>query len=585
MPDTGPLSALRRKLEAALAPGPAMRADVWVDPVPIRQARIAAERSFDTVSTAPEPRTLRLAVLSFLARERPEGFTHLKNVCYGATLPLNPQGERLIDRPRELRRLQDEVDALQRQPRRFWRCYQALMQSYFALEGQANATGLKMDGGVAELRTFLSDRLEVVAQPLAGRPPSTWVRTLQDHSNLLTDRPCDRYVSDLKLGHSDSLASVCEGLSIGRQSWVWQAVILAYLQDICRRPDAEFKRSLETAMDLAEAKTELKPSEAIARVVAARIVRRYCDAESRPELPRLRDLVIEKIGNPWLQRARWDAWVEHEPARRMIDGWLKTRLIEDFFTLLGEQGGATDRRRLAYWLRFVPAITDMWFALGSAARRNGSAEFVEMRKRIAGRRLDLEPDNGEGNNAFIMRIGNYYLIEFGMKGNACYYYASGELPFDLEKPRVSIHELKRRKRQSASHMPSATWEQAFDAKFCPMVGFWPEGGHASTRRRDVTPTATRRPGPDVAITLANTLPRITPRPRAVAPAEPTADSVTQIIDECRAMQISVADRRPKGGSVWILVRPETHPGLSRRLERLGFRYAMSVKAYHLKPTE
>ena len=58
-----------------------------------------------------------------------------------------------------------------------------------------------------------------------------------------------------------------------------------------------------------------------------------------------------------------------DEAREMILGWLRRRLIKDFFELLSEDRAA-EPRRLNYWLRFEPAIEDMWFVLGSQARRS-----------------------------------------------------------------------------------------------------------------------------------------------------------------------------------------------------------------------
>ena len=68
----------------------------------------------------------------------------------------------------------------------------------------------------------------------------------------------------------------------------------------------------------------------------------------------------------------------------MVEGWLKRRLIKDFFELLARDGAA-DLRRLNYWLKWEPEISDMWFLLGEDARRNKTEAFLSVRKRMAGR--------------------------------------------------------------------------------------------------------------------------------------------------------------------------------------------------------
>jgi hypothetical protein len=95
---------------------------------------------------------------------------------------------------------------------------------------------------------------------------------------------------------------------------------------------------------------------------------RYARIPSKPEHILLRDAAVAHIGNPWLKKSVWDAFVLDErgnpddAAREMVYGWLKRRLISDFFELMSADGSG-DTRRLNYWLRFEPFVEDMWFAL------------------------------------------------------------------------------------------------------------------------------------------------------------------------------------------------------------------------------
>lgn len=461
MPDTDPLSELARQLAIVMGPTVAMRSTPWVDPLPIRKARRDAQRQFDSIETPPRDDVLRIAIRRYMKTGDVASFKALKYICYGISLAVDEQESCLADQPQSLRRLLAQVDEQRGEDRRFVRCYQALLRSYFAFTGAENesATQLQTQPSFLELRGFLSDRLEVVVRPIRGRVAG-WAITLQEHRNLLGERPCQRYTDELAQGKTDQLAEVCRGLGIGRESWIWQEVILAYLRDVCQRDDRGFKQSLGQALDLSEGQTALTPSTATSRTVVAQVVKRYSEAVEKPELPRLRDASIHWIGNPWLRRANWDAWVRHEPARQMVDGWLKSKLMEDFFTLLSDKtGGAVDRRRLTYWLRYVDVIEDMWFMLGSDAYHDRSPEFAQMRSRMKGRMKPMAGSAQRQNNAFVMRIGDHLIVEFGSKGNACYFYHAEQKAFDDSQGPVSIYSLKQGHNKE-SH--SGAWESKFN---------------------------------------------------------------------------------------------------------------------------
>lgn len=96
-------------------------------------------------------------------------------------------------------------------------------------------------------------------------------------------------------------------------------------------------------LDLLDSKSEVKLSELIIVRCLSMTLIRYTKCSERPEHPRLRDMAVHHIGNPWLKRAAWDAYVKKDEARKMVDGWLKRRLISDFFALLSEDGSADQR--------------------------------------------------------------------------------------------------------------------------------------------------------------------------------------------------------------------------------------------------
>lgn len=234
---------------------------------------------------------------------------------------------------------------------------------------------------------------------------------------------------------------------------------MAYARTVCEGSDREFTAAMPAVLDLVDGRSELKVAQLLSIRATALAVARYSKCLEHPEHPGLRDASLQWIGNPWISTTAWDAHVQHEPARKMVEGWLKRRLIKDFFESLAQDGGA-DLRRLNYWLKWEPEITDMWFVLGDDARRNRTEAFLAVRKRMVGRERFLDDPNDQ-NSAFVMRIGPLVVIEFGVTGNACYAFAASDFKTDLDTKTLSVHALKQKICATRlSHMHR--WESRFD---------------------------------------------------------------------------------------------------------------------------
>lgn len=153
----------------------------------------------------------------------------------------------------------------------------------------------------------------------------------------------------------------------------------------------------------------------------------------------------------------------------MVTEWLKLEFIEAFFTLLAEEKSG-DSRRLAFWKRYVHAIEDIHFGLGSDARNSKAPDFVALRKKMNGLIVPLNDPIGS-NNAFIMRMGRVVIVEFSGYSNACYGYDANEpLPFQYDRPVVmpvnAKNSLKRSTRKLWLQHKDGThgrkWEEKFE---------------------------------------------------------------------------------------------------------------------------
>lgn len=626
MPDSRPLNALRASLAAALRMRSGHHEPAWGDPKSMTTALKAVSAAFGGADSMerPDREDLLEAVRRFHRDRQAATFTQLKYVCYGVTVPVGADGWRLIDRTPLFTRLMELVDDRSGQAKQFRRCYQGLISGYFAFNHHTNDSAAA-GGNWLSLRGFLGSRLAPVAEAARrrGRDPA-WLTTLAQHRNLLDDRPCVRYAVALRRGERSELAGVCKGLGIEPSSWVWHEAVMAYVHEVVKGDDAAFKSDLLKVLPVIDGRDDdLQLPATVALEAAALLVLRYAHCAERPEHEDLRDVCLRRIGNPWLERPAWDASVKSEPARRMVEGWLKRRLIKDFFELLAHDGAA-DVRRLNYWLKWEPRISEMWFVLGTDARNNRTKKFADVVARMAGYDRSLTNCPDHRNNAFVMRIGSLLVIEFGTTGNACYIFEASDFVTNLDKRGLSIHALKQV--QHATRLSHAgQWEFKFDGDLGALLGksaptALPAALGAVQRVQDVdlapanpadtslksnapsaeppTPGGRYRPSWPA---FAPSAPTPAPAP-AIDKPEPSKSSkpgkplwwanrellsprlMGDLAHHIRNLGMTVEDNRSKGGALWLRL-PESglQPGFTTQklIESYGFRFAQG-KGYYLE---
>lgn len=517
MPHLQPLNALDRlrdRLRSELDVHHAVHAIEWGNPRVMTEAlkRIRHDLGGDG-NNKPAQDQLLAALLRFARSRQVASFTELKYVCYGSTVPVGRDLWRVIDQRPLFDAMLELVNQHTQLPKQFRRCYQGLLSGYFGFERNLEELG-DADKRWISLRNYLADQLDPLrlASSKRGAAPD-WLNTLSEHRNLLTSDPCSRYADALVRDDQTELRRVCTGLGISSNSWVWEEALMAYVKRVCQHEDIDFKKRMHSVLDLVNGKTSLTLPPTLAIKATALVVTRYAQCADRPEHPLLRDTCVERIGNPWLKRTAWDAAVNHEPARLMVNSWLKQRLIKDFFGLLSADGAA-DPRRLDYWLKWEPQISDMWFVLGSEAQANRTLEFLDLRKRMSGRDRKLV-DNNHLNNAFVMRIGQLLVIEFGVTGNACYVFAASDFQTSLDKAVLNLHQLKQRAHATRlSHM--SHWESRFDYELKKLLQSVPMS-KGELKEFQATPKPLAVP--------ANAIPR--PAPEAIPAFHAAAEALTQ----------------------------------------------------------
>jgi len=482
-----PLHNLRTRLSEAFGSG-LRESSEWVDELADARMVHKVKQRHDGPGVAPDLATVAMAVSFFYRNGEPDGWRGLKRVCFGAGM-IDGSGSCLLSD----KALIDKLLALaesQPEARKRVRCYQSLLSTYWAFPlFSANA---RSRSGWLALREWLDRRMQPISRDFSRTPE--WFRTLVDHRNLLHDNPCSRYGPKLIAGDGSEFQAALSGLGVPSDSWVLEEAVLAQMKTACQFSHEGFKHVLPDLLKVATGNAAFSPANSLQTKCVAILLSRYTRVPDKPEHPLLRDAAISIIGNPWLRRASWDSNVSDangrpdEHAREMVLGWLKRRLITDFFELLSEDG-VGDSRRLDYWLRFEPYVTDMWFALGANARGRRDEHFRDFLARARGRLLSLEAATAD-NNAFLMRVGDYVAMECGAIGNALYLYRWDDLPpavsrrlvSGLDRENVTIHQLKNSDRISTEkpmrHVDSpkslVSWEQKFDLILCPVLGHKPE---------------------------------------------------------------------------------------------------------------
>jgi hypothetical protein len=390
--------------------------------------------AFDTSADTTSKRSIGHTLLSFRESAVLPTFLDLKYACIGISQQAGDDDWCLLEDKDLFAILLQRVGEQAHNPRRLRKCYQGLLSGYFdynIFDGAVPEQGRK---NWLSLRSFLHDHLSVIQRAV---PVLSWVKVISSHMNLLGDNPCDRYGAALAQGDYTELKSAFKGLLIPKNSWIWEVIVLARIRAICSFTDDEFKEQLAPSLAMANHNTGIMLSEILKKKCLAQLIGRYARCASRPENALLCDCAIAILGNPWVNRAAWDAHAHDDTARTMIEGWLKRRLITDYFHLLSWDR-SVDMQRLKYWLHFIPKIEDMWFALGPYALNHPGAVFKEFRKIAKDRILALESPGCDEDNALIMKIDDYVFVEFGSTENSCLVFKSNDLPFDLDKKWIYI---------------------------------------------------------------------------------------------------------------------------------------------------
>jgi hypothetical protein len=465
-------------------------------------------------------------------------------VCYGCIEPFGDEKTRLIEDKQRFPRLLDCVERYRPTPRAFRRCYRGLLSGYFQYDPDGPKNSIAGKDNWRRLRSYLHERADDIN---CSDIEPDWVGAISQHKNLLTDDPCGRYALSLLSGDAREFEEAKRGLDIPDASWLVTRLIFAQVDTAVSGNDSVFLGYLSRLLALLEEHRLVLDSQ------LAKVLERYRKCEGNLSSTLLRDFAVARWGIPWLSSnsARWGR--VSEAVRRMVADWLKLELLQQFFGLLAEDG-TNDKRRLRFWERYIESIDDMYFALGSYAGSNRRRDFVELRKKMSGRVLDLRAGGVPRNNAFIMRMGDYVAVEFGVRGNACFIFEHRRLPFDLNRPAIAGDKTELKHDSHVERLlhidgTASLWEQQFEQKLRRLVR--------------VQPTASRIAG---ALGVR--------RREAAVPNAHTGQSSyarTELDPFATRRGLRIRDLTAQGGDLWVLT-DQSDQTVNRQLSQWGFRY-------------
>ncbi|MCU0755165.1 MAG: EH signature domain-containing protein [Xanthomonadales bacterium] len=491
----------------------------------------------------------------------------------------------LIDDPDRFPALLEGVDQHLSEPRRFRRCFQGLMGGYFGYDPDGEKSSPNGQKNWLRLQRYLDQRARRV---LGDRNNPRWAECLQAHRNLFTSDPCGRYGEDLLAGRREAIDELRKEIGITDVSWFMRKLYLAHVRTVLGKPDAQYLEHLPRLVELLadflrraheNGLVELHRPMYVPIVDEglALTLDRHAALMAPPNSAPLRELALQRWGSPWVPSYA-DNWIfVQAKSRDMVADWLKLEFIRDFFMLLADDRQG-DSRRLNFWQRYISAIDQIHFALGSKAQNNDSRDYVVMRKRIDGLSIKLK-DQVSANNAFIMRMGSLVMVEFSGYSNACYGYKATQMPFVLGRdPLTTRMDAPNSLKHSRAELwlwhkdgTRETWEQRFEAELAQR-GIRPRS--ASGTVAPVAPTPPR-------IRVESPVDPVEVKSKKVAPdaqvasiffdsSEESAFSPSMLERFAQEKSLVIEDLTVKGGCLWIR-HHDFVPSVSRNLRRWGVR--------------
>lgn len=279
------------------------------------------------------------------------------------------------------------------------------------------------------LRRMLGESVADVAKK-AGCVPR-WLEGLLKHKEIFEENITSKLAKKALAGRIDEIHAIAQDVDIPATSWFWPELIMSQVAEISEYSDDMFKRAIEAVLPQLTRHAECLDDG------LAGILNRYAKCASTEPHEALKSEAVKRWRSPALERQR--NWERVTPeTKRMVQRWLVVEDLRDFFLNLRSAAGeeAFNRRRFEFWMQFLDQITYSHLILGPETRES----LRSLLSGKVGRYSDLTGTT-RSNNAFVMRLGNIYIVEFSGVGKTWAYNESKMLPL-LSSRSISYNDIR-----------------------------------------------------------------------------------------------------------------------------------------------
>lgn len=338
--------------------------------------------------------------------------------------------------------------------------YFPLLYSYFAVEqDEIN----KRPNNWLELKNILSNNRSSLFQ--ATTRPKKWLTTLTDHPELLSADPSKKFIRNfLHNSDEDRVSNQLESLSIAPNSWFWDSLVSSSIKSVKTMKEDDYLEAIPRFLQL------LEQNPIYTKDILTALLERYATTSRRTIVHEvLKNISLTQWGNPQFESSAGWRNVSLD-TKKMVIQWFVRADLEAFFTVFGS---SADVRRFNYWMRFLKQVTLSEIFLNDQAMRYPTAQQAEFKRNNAGRFKRIV---GKSNaaNAFMIKIGGFYIVEFSEMNNATYFYRKLPYPpFQGKTGKVEITSLKSTSQAQFYLSHQGAWEKSFDRRL-QELGIFPD---------------------------------------------------------------------------------------------------------------
>jgi len=272
-----------------------------------------------------------------------------------------------------------------------------------------------------------------------------WVLLVKKNEFLLSPLASKEFLKLVIEKDGDRIAEIDSTFHIDGDSWLWKSVfhesetpnLLSTLQGV---DDEKFDKLIPDLVTLIEKYPVHKFAIFTHILERYRLSEKYQDSNTQ-----LKEIALDlnMWGSPQLadNKKKWERYVTPDVLRMVLNWFAKDDLVHFFKLLRAADSYVVDERRLDFWLNFIDHISFTRIVMGNDVKMNKSYEFEDFKNANESRLSELV-NSDNSINAFIIRIKDYWFVEFSKTGSACYIYDDKNKPF-VVKPKLKYKdELK-----------------------------------------------------------------------------------------------------------------------------------------------